>query len=194
MRLASTTIKICSRLACVAVLCALAPGIHAQNKCSATGVLGGEKFSATNCAASVYTGADSEHGNSAAIWFNENPISADEASDFEASARADDKKDGKDRTLLVIMFCPGGGSSKASAAAVKSIDLHTNHAKSTFLGIQTVVESPKDFKVEKLTGEVKPGGALSGKITGSSGKTTFNLDFDVKLPQKEGSAGMGCGD
>jgi hypothetical protein len=44
-----------------------------------------------------------------------------------------------------------------------------------------------------MTGEIKPGGTLAGKIVGSRGKTTWNLDFDVKLPAKEASAGMSCG-
>lgn len=65
--------------------------------------------------------------------------------------------------------------------------------QSPFLGIQTVVESPKDFKVEKMIGEVKPRGSIAGKIVGSWNKTKWNLDFDVKLPAKEASAGVGCG-
>jgi hypothetical protein len=128
-----------------------------------------------------------------AIWFNENPISAPEAENFQISAHADETKDGKQRTLVQIMFCPDGGATTASATAVKSIDLNTNHAKSPLLGVQWSVESPKDFKVEKMTGEIKPGGALAGKIVGSRGKTTWNLDFDVKVPAKEASAGMSCG-
>lgn len=91
------------------------------------------------------------------------------------------------------MFGPGGGAGTASAAAPKSIQLQPNHAKSPFLGIQTVVESPKDFKVEKMIGEVKPRGSIAGKIVGSWNKTEWNLDFDVKLPAKEASAGVGCG-
>jgi hypothetical protein len=180
------------RLAMAILLSLLAPGVHAQNKCSASGVIGGEKFAANNCAAALRTGADAGHDNSVAIWFNEDPISAEEVAEFQVSSATEDKKGGKERTLVVIMFCPGGGSSKASATAIKSIDVHANHAKSTFLGIQTVVEAPKDFKVEKISGEVIPGGALSGRIVGSAGKTTFNLDFNVTLPAKEASAGIGC--
>jgi len=167
------------------VLFFMASMAHAQNKCSASGQMGGEKFTATNCAAAVY-----EH--SVAIWFNEAPITAAEAQAFEESSSADEKKDGKQRTLAVIMFCPGGGAGTAAAGAVKSIDLHTNHAKSAFLGMQTVVEAPKDLKVEKLSGEVKPGGSLAGKISGNTGQTKFDFDFAVKLPAKESSAGIGC--
>jgi len=177
--------RIMQGFAAAAVLLALAPTAYAQNKCSASGQMGGEKFALTQCVAAVY-----EH--SIAIWFNEAPITAAEAQAFEESSNAEEKKDGKPRTLAVIMFCPGGGASTASAGAVKSIDLHTNHAKSAFLGVQTVVEAPKDLKVEKLSGEVKPGGSIAGKLSGSSGETKFNFDFDVKLPAKESFAGMGC--
>ena len=95
--------------------------------------------------------------------------------------------------MAIIMFCPGGGNAAASAAAVKSIDLNTNHARSPLAGIQRVVEAPKDYKVEKMTGEVKAGGTLSGKIVGDLDKTSFTFDFDVNLPPKEAAAGMSCG-
>ena len=180
------SVRLSCRLSIAILLSAFALGAQAQNKCSATGLMEGEKFAANNCAVALY-----EH--SVAIWFNENPISAPEAESFQTSAHADETKDGKQRTLVQIMLCPGGGAATASATAVKSIDLNTNHAKSPLLGIQWSVESPKDFKVEKMTGEIKPGGTLTGKIVGSRGKTTWNLDFDVKVPAKEASAGMSCG-
>jgi len=56
-----------------------------------------------------------------------------------------------------------------------------------------VVEAPKDFKVEKMAGEIKPGALLSGKIVGNRGKTSWNLDFDLTLPAKDAAAGMACG-
>ncbi len=159
-----------------------------KTRCSATGVMGGERFAATNCVASLY--GDS---HSVAIWFNEDPITPQETEGFQTSSYADAAKGGKQRTLAIIMFCPGGGKETASAAAVKSIDLNTNHAKSPMAGIQRVVEAPKDFKVEKMTGEVKPGGTLSGKIAGKLDQTTFTFDFDVNLPAKDAAAGMSCG-
>ena len=60
-------------------------------------------------------------------------------------------------------------------------------------GVQRVVEAPRDFKVERMTGEVKASGTLSGKIAGSLDKTSFTFDFDVNLPAKEAAAGMSCG-
>jgi len=160
----------------------------AKDKCSATGQMGGERFTATHCAVSLY---GDQH--SVAIWFNEDAITAQEAESFQTSSYADGAKGGKQRTMLIVMFCPGGGRATASAAAVKAIDLNTNHAKAPLEGVQWVVEAPKDFKVEKMAGEIKPGALLSGKIVGNRGKTSWNLDFDVTLPAKDAAAGMACG-
>ena len=165
-----------------------ATAARAPDKCSATGSMEGEKFAATHCAISLY---GDQH--SVAIWFNEDPISPEESQGFQLSSYVDGAKAGKQRTLVQIMFCPGGGSVTPSAAAVKSIDLNTNHARSPLAGIQWVVESPKDFKVEKMAGEVKPGGRLTGKIVGNRSKTAWNLEFDVTLPAKDAAAGMSCG-
>jgi len=167
---------------------AASPSVSVPDKCSATGTMGGEKFTARNCAVSLF---GDQH--SVAIWFNEDPISPEESANFQLSSYAAEEKAGKQRTLVRIMFCPGGGSTTASPQGVKSIDFSTNNAKSALAGVQWVIESPKDFKVEKMTGEVKPGAILSGKIAGARGKTTWNLEFDVKLPAKDAAAGMSCG-
>ena len=158
-----------------------------KTRCSATGTMGGEKFAANNCVASLY---GDQH--SVAIWFNEDPITPAEAESFQLSSYAEGAKGGKQRTMAIIMFCPGGGKETAAASAVKSIDLNTNHAKSPMVGIQRVVEVPKDFKVEKMTGDVKPGGTLSGKIVGNLEKTAFTFDFELSLPAKDAAAGMSC--
>jgi hypothetical protein len=158
-----------------------------KTRCSATGSMGGERFTATHCVASLY--GDS---HSVAIWFNEDAITPQEAEGFQTSSYADGTKGGRQRTMAIIMFCPGGGKETASAAAVKSIDLNTNHARSPMAGIQRVVQAPRDFKVEKMTGEVKPGAALSGKIAGNLDKTTFTFDFELNLPAKDAAAGMSC--
>jgi len=158
-----------------------------KTRCSATGTMGGEKFAATNCAVSLY---GDQH--SVAIWFNEDAITPAEAESFHTSSYADGTKGGKQRTMAIIMFCPGGGKETAAASAVKSIDLNTNNAKSAMVGIQRVVEAPKDFKVEKMTGDIKPGGTLSGKIVGNLDKTAFTFDFELSLPAKDAAAGMSC--
>ena len=166
---------------------AAAPVARASDKCSATGAMEDAKFTATHCAISLYGDA-----HSVAIWFNEDVIAPDEAANFQMSSYASDDKGGKPRTLLRIMFCPGGGAATASAAAVKSMDFSTNNAKSPLAGVQWVVEASKDFKVEKMTGEIKPGGTLTGRIVGQRAKTSWTLDFDMNLPTKDAAAGFGC--
>jgi hypothetical protein len=163
------------------------PAAPVKTRCLASGTMGGEKFAATHCIASLY---GDQH--SVAIWFNEDAITPEEADGFRTSSYADSTTGGKQRTLAVIMFCPGGGSETASAQAVRSIDLNTNHSRSPMAGIQRVLQSPKDFKVEKMTGEVKPDGLLSGKISGGIDKTTFTFDFELSLPSKDAAAGMSC--
>jgi len=158
-----------------------------KTRCSATGTMGGEKFAASNCVASLYGDQ-----RSVAIWFNEDPIAPAEAESFQLSSYAEGAKAGKQRTMAIIMFCPGGGKETAAASAVKSIDLNTNHARSAMAGIQRVVEAPRDFKVEKMTGDIKPGGTLSGRIVGSLEKTAFAFDFELSLPTKDAAAGMSC--
>src|SRR5208282_5830366 len=150
------------RLSIAILLSAFALGAQAQNKCSAIGVMAGLKFAANNCAAALSSGQ-----HSVAVWFNEDPISAQEAKDFQTTGTVDAAKNGTQRTLVLIMLCPGGGAATASAAAVKSMSLTTNHAKSLLAGIQWNVKSPKDFKVANMTGAVKPGGQLAGNIVGT---------------------------
>ena len=166
---------------------AVAASARAKDRCSATGQLGGEKFTATHCAVARYP---DQH--SVAIWFSEDAIAPAEAESFALSSYADAAKGGRQRTQIQVMFCPGGGTATASPAAVRSIDLNTNHAKSPLAGVQWVVEAGKDFKVEKLAGEVKPGGTLSGRIVGRRDNTAFTLDFEVTLPTRDAAAGMAC--
>ncbi len=160
----------------------------APDKCSATGQMEGQKFAATNCVASLY---GDQH--SVAIWFNEEAITPEDKANYQLSSYADGAKGGKQRTLLAIMFCPGGGAATASAAAIKTIDLNTNHAKSPLAGLQRSLNSPQDFKVEKMFGDIKPGGVLAGKIVGNVAKTSFTLEFSVTLPAKDAAAGLSCG-
>jgi hypothetical protein len=75
--------------------------------------MAGEKFSIAHCAAAVYPDS-----NSVTIWFNESPITLQEAEAFQNSAYADSSKGGKERTMLLVAFCPGGG--KATAARARS--------------------------------------------------------------------------
>lgn len=175
------------RLGLALLLFAFALGAQGQDRCSATGVMAGLKFTANHCVAALY---GSQH--SVSIWFNEDPISPQEAAEFQASGTVEVAKNGQQRTLVLAMLCPGGGAAKASPAAVKSMALTTNHAKSVLAGIQWNVKAPKDFKVANMTGDIAPGGTLAGDLAGHWNKTTWNLSFDVKLPAKEAATGMEC--
>ncbi|MEO7255862.1 MAG: hypothetical protein ABIZ64_16680 [Casimicrobium sp.] len=164
---------------------------HAQNTCSATGVMAGENFAVSHCAAAVYPDQ-----RSVTIWFNESPITKDETDNFQLSAYADSVSNGTQRTMLLVGFCPGGGESAAVADAVKSIDLGLNHAKSPLASAQWAIKAPRDFKIESMSGDIKPGGRLSGRITGSRSSDgrpyTWDLAFDVTLPMREAAAGLSC--
>ena len=174
-------------------LAALAATAHGQSKCTATGVMAGEKFSLSHCAVAFLV----EPYRSVTLWFNESPIAPQEAEAFQASAYPSALKDGKPRTMVVAAFCPGGGQAKASAGAVKSMDVGFTHGKSAMAGAQWLIEAPKDFKVERISGEVRPGGKLSGRITGgrsSDGRPyAWDFTFDVTLPANEAASGIGCG-
>jgi hypothetical protein len=162
----------------------------AANKCNASGTMAGNKFSATNCVASFYSDQ-----NSVGLWFSESPITAQQAEDFQKSGEVLDAGE-KHLTVMVLHFCPGGGKPASNAAAVKDIELMTNYAKSNNAGVQTVLKTPQQFKVEKMSGELKPGGTLAGKISGnyagSAGKTSFDADFEVTLPAKDSFGGTMC--
>lgn len=167
---------------------AVAESPRARDRCSASGRMGGQSYSMRHCAVSLY-----EDQRSVGIWFNEDPIAQDEIESFRMSSYASGIKGGKPRTLLTILFCPGGGKPTPSPASVRSIDFSTTHAKAPLAGVQWVVEAPGDFKVERMTGDVNPGGSLSGKIVGRRGDTTWDLEFDVTLPRQDAAAGLSCG-
>ena len=87
-----------------------------------------------------------------------------------------------------------------SPKAAKNVELGFKHATVLDLGPQDqwVFDPAKDkqIKFETLTGELKRGGKLSGKVTGAIAgkKPPFNWDlqFDLVLPQRAAGAGPGC--
>jgi hypothetical protein len=160
-----------------------ATAARSPDRCSASGVMEGRRFTATNCAVALY---GDQH--SVAIWFSEEPIAPAEKESYELSAYADAGKGGRQRTMVQVMFCPGGGAATALPASVGSLDL----SASPLAGVQWVAEAPRDFEVERMAGEVKPGGRLTGTIIGARAATAWNLDFDVTLPAKDAAAGMTC--
>jgi hypothetical protein len=182
-----------ARVFFIVALVAIASGASAQNKCSAKGTMGGQKFELANCEVAYYAGS-----NGATIWFSSTPITAEEREFFQRSSSADRFKKG--RTMVSLGFCPGGGSATPSPATAKSVEIGFKHATVLDLGTQDqwVLEpaTDKQIKVEKLSGDLKKGGKLAGKITGAivGHKPPFNwdLEFDLTLPQNAAGAGPGC--
>ena len=175
---------------------AVAAGAQAESKCSAKGVMGGKKFSMNHCAVAYF---DSEH--SVRIWFSETPISAEEAKTFEFSAYPlDHDANGRSRTMLHLAFCPGGGKSSPRPEAIQFVEFWMNHADSPMLGRQWVMHPPKDkeLKVEKVSGDLKLGGKVAGRVTG--GKTSdglpysWEIEFDLPLPARSAASGVTCSD
>lgn len=177
----------------IGALFVVASGASAQNKCIAKGTMGGQKFELTNCEVAYYAGS-----NGVTIWFGSTPISPEERDLFQRSSSDDRFKKG--RTMVHLGFCPGGGSATPSPATAKSVEIGFTHATVPDLGTQDqwVLEPAKDkqIKIEKLAGELKRGGKLTGKITGAIAghKPPFNwdLEFDLTLPQNVAAAGPGC--
>jgi hypothetical protein len=73
-------------------------------------------------------------------------------------------------------------------------------AGSPLLGRNWVFELPKEkdiLKIEKLSGELKPGGRLTGRITGGKLsddlKYSWEADFNLHLPAKSAFGGLSCG-
>jgi hypothetical protein len=180
-------------------LAVLSAPAFAEDKCSVKSVLGGKPFAMKHCAASVYEPSDGKY--SVTLWFSDAPFTAKELEEFhENSATPDKTPAGKPRTTMHFAFCSGVGKAVASAAAVKSVDTGIDVAGSPFSGRQWVFDLPKDkdiLKIEKLTGNIAPGGKLSGRITGgkvSDGlKYSWEADFDFTLPTKGAFGGLSCG-
>jgi hypothetical protein len=78
-------------------------------------------------------------------------------------AYAKDSKDGKERTLVKIGFCPGGGKAAASPGAVKMLELNTNPREERDGGSADGASIRRRLsRSRSMTGSVEPGGALSG--------------------------------
>lgn len=184
------------RLLILAFLLALAARDFAEDKCTVKAVLGGKPVTMKNCAVALY---DSE--NSVTLYFSDSPFTAKEIEAFQESSNPSDKDAaGKPRTTIHFAFCPGGGKPVLNPAAVKHVEMSVSVASSPFLGFQNTYELPKDkdiVKIEKLSGDLKLGGKVTGRITGgrmSDGKKySWEADFDMKLPKKSSFGGQGCG-
>ena len=171
------------------VAAGVAGGASAADRCSVHGKMEKEAFQLGTCAVAFYPSQ-----NSVAIWFTEKPLSAEALEKFEIGSYADLKG-----TAVSFAFCPGGGKAKADPKAARDVEAGVSHASSPMLS-QSWVFSPGDkaLKIEKLSGDLKPGGRLAGRIvvkkTLDQGQVyAFEADFDVTLPKRAAAAGLSCG-
>ena len=184
------------RLLVVSFLVGLAIPALAEDKCMVKAVLGGAPATLKYCAVSLY---DSEH--SVTLVFSDTKFTAKQIADFQySSALPEEDAAGKERTSIHFAFCPGGGAVQPNPSAVKLVEMSVIIGGSPFLGFQNVYELPKDkavVNIEKLSGVLKLGGNLAGRITGGrmadGKKYSWEADFDMKLPAKAAFGGQGCG-
>ena len=170
------------------VAAGVAGGASAADRCSVHGKMEKEAFQLGTCAVAFYPSQ-----NSVAIWFTEKPLSAEALEKFEIGSYADLKG-----TAVSFAFCPGGGKAKADPKAARDVEAGVSHASSPMLS-QSWVFSPGDkaLKIEKMSGDLKPGGRLAGRIvvrkTLDQGQVyAFEADFDVTFPKRAAAAGP-CG-
>lgn len=180
----------------LALLLAFAAPGFGEDKCNVKAVLAGKPMTMKFCAVALY---DSE--NSVTLYFSDTPFISKEIDAFQESSQMSDKDAaGKPRTTIHFAFCPGGGKPVMNPSAVKLVEMSVDIASSPFLGWQNTFELPKDkdiVKIEELSGDLKLGGKLAGRITGgrtADGKRySWEADFDMRLPDKSSFGGQGCG-
>lgn len=175
-------------------LALVASAAHAADKCIAKANIAGNALTLKNCAVAMYD------NSGVTLWFTDAPLSADELSTFQLNSDAKTTySDNRVRTMLSLAFCPGGGKATPSAAAVKSVEIVANEptpgAWQSF--VFALPGDKASLKIEKLSGDLKTGGRLAGKITGAKKEGerpySWDVDFDVALPEKTAAAGPGCG-
>ena len=174
---------------------AISSAASGEDRCLVKAVIGGKPARLEHCAVAFY-----ESENSVTLYFTETPLSAEEAEMFQLNANPKEKDSaGRQRTLVHLAFCPGGGKPTPSPKAVRSVEMSVNQASSVLLGRQWVFELPtdKELKIEKLSGDLRPGGRLAGRVTGGKKSDgldySWRIDFDLRLPEKPASAGPSCG-
>jgi hypothetical protein len=184
------------RLLVVSSLVGFALPAFAVDKCTVKAVLGGVAVTMKYCAVALY---DTEH--SATLVFSDTAFTPQQIADFEESSRVPEKDTaGKDdRTAIHFAFCPGGGALQPNPSSVKLLEMRVTVGSSPLLGFQNTFDLSKDktvVNIEKLSGDLRLGGNLAGRITGgrmSDGKKySWEADFDMKLPAKTAFGGQGC--
>ncbi len=175
------------------MLVGVVTGVSAQNKCIAKGQMGGQTFSLTLCEVAYY-----ESSRGVTIWFSGTPITPEERDFFQTSSSADRFRKG--RTMVLLAFCLGDGGPVPLPKNARNVEIGFKHATELNLGPQDnwVFEpaTDKQIKFEALTGELKRGGTLSGKVTGAIAghkpPFSWDLQFDLMLPQRAAGAGPSC--
>lgn len=176
--------------AALSLLAAAAASAAAEDKCLAKGKMQEHAFELKSCAVAMYD------NKGVTLWFTEKPLPAATVDTFHLSSYAD-----LAGTAMSIGFCPGGSKGVVDMKAVGSVEVVVEHAASPMV-MQSFLWNPnkdKDLKFSKLSGELKPGGRLAGKMTMNTkldrGQPySIEAEFDVTLPAKAAAAGPGCGD
>jgi len=191
------TLAAVSRMIFMGFALSVAAGVRADDKCLARGNMGDKPFSMAHCAISYY---DGQH--SVTIWFSQAPIPPAETKSFQISSYASPRDaNGKSRTQMHLGFCPGGGGAVARPEAVKSVEIGLDSGDSPMLSRQWVLDPTQDkhIRFEKLSGDLKPGGRLAGRVTGGKTKDedtqaaySWQIEFDLRLPENAAASGMGC--
>jgi hypothetical protein len=184
-------VKLAPLVSVVVLSCAPAT---AADTCLVKADVGGKPIEMRHCAMAVYD------ATGVTLLFSAAPIDDDERKAFEFNSYPKDTDaNGKRRTMIHVEFCPGGGTSEASAGAVKEIYLSIEYAPAVALGRSWRFDVPADadLKVEKLSGTLTPGGRLTGRFIGArtsnEQKYTWDIDFDLAVPAKAAASGVGCG-
>ncbi len=178
------------RLALALLVAGATSSAAAEDRCLVKGKMQNQNFELKSCAAAMYD------NKGVTIWFTEKPLPAATVDMFQLNSYAD-----LSGTAMYMGFCPGGNTSVADPKAAKSVEVGVEHASSPMLQQNFLFDPGKtgDLKIEKLSGDLKPGGRLVGKMKVNAkldqGQTySWDADFEVTLPAKAAAAGPGCGD
>ena len=178
------------RLIILLLAAGTASRLSAEDRCLVKGKMQDQSFELKSCAVAMYD------NKGVTIWFTEKPLPAATVETFQLNSYADISG-----TAMSMGFCPGGNKSVADPKAARSVEVGVEHASSPMLQQNFLFKPPtdKDLKIEKLSGDLKPGGRLVGKMKVNTkldqGQTySWDADFDVTLPAKAAAAGPGCED
>ena len=179
------------RLALVPLAAALvSSSAAADDKCLAKGKMQDQAFELKSCAVAMYD------NKGVTIWFTEKPLPAETVDTFHLNSYAD-----LSGTAMSLSLCPGGNKGVVDPKNATNIYVEVEHAASPMVA-QSFGDLSKDkgLKLTKLTGELKPGGRLTGKFTLNTKLDhqplpySIEAEFDVTFPAKAAAAGPGCGD